>query len=92
MILGKVVGSVVSTIKDDHFQGQKLMIVQPIDLQGHKDGSTFIALDRVDAGKGDRVIVNKEGGGAAIMYGTRMPVQAVIVGVVDQLEIEYEGD
>ena len=91
MILGKVVGSVVSTIKDDNFKGEKLLVVQPIDLDGRKTGSTFIALDRVDAGKGDQVIVNKEGGGAAIMYGTLMPVQAVIVGVIDRLEIEYDG-
>jgi ethanolamine utilization protein EutN len=91
MILGKVVGSVVSTIKDSNFKGEKLMVIQPIDLDGHKTGSTFIALDRVDAGKGDRVIINKEGGGTAIMYGTLMPVQAVIVGVIDRLEIEYDG-
>ncbi len=92
MILGKVLGSVVSTIKDDNFRGHKLMIVQPIDLKGRKAGLSFIALDREDAGKGDTVIVNKEGGGAKIMFDTLMPVQAVIVGVVDGMDIAYDGD
>ncbi len=92
MILGRVVGSVVSTIKDHNFQGEKLLLVQPVDLDGSDLGGTFIALDRASAGKGDQVLVNKEGGGAAIMYGRKMPVQAVIVGVVDQVDIEYTGD
>ncbi len=92
MILGRVVGSVVSTIKDSNFQGEKLLLVQPVDIDGSDLGGTFIALDRANAGKGDQVLVNKEGGGAAIMYGRKMPVQAVIVGVVDQVNIEYTGD
>lgn len=92
MILGRVVGSVVSTIKDHNLQGEKLLLVQPVDVDGSDLGGTFIALDRVSAGKGDQVLVNKEGGGAAIMYGRKMPVQAVIVGVVDQVNVEYTGD
>lgn len=92
MILGRVVGSVVSTTKDSNFQGEKLLLVQPVDIDGSDLGGTFIALDRANAGKGDQVLVNKEGGGAAIMYGRKMPVQAVIVGVVDQVDIEYTGD
>ncbi len=92
MILGRVVGSVVSTIKDHNFQGEKLLLVQPVDIDGSDLGGTFIALDRASAGKGDQVLVNKEGGGAAIMYGRKMPVQAVIVGVVDQVDIQYTGD
>ena len=92
MILGRVVGSVVSTIKDANFVGEKLMLVQPVDLDGSDMGGTFIALDRASAGKGDQVLVNKEGGGTAIMYGRKMPAQAVIVAVVDQVNVEYTGD
>ena len=92
MILGRVVGSVVSTIKDHNLKGEKLLLVQPVDIDGSDLGSAFIALDRASAGKGDQVLVNNEGGGAAIMYGRKMPVQAVIVGVVDQVHIEYTGD
>ena len=88
MILGEVIGSVVSTVKDDHFTGQKLMLVQPIDLDGRSNGLSFIALDRANAGKGDTVLVNREGGGAKLMFGSVMPIQAVIVGVVDNIEVE----
>ena len=92
MILGRVVGSVVSTIKDHNFKGEKLLLVQPVDIDGSDLGGTFIALDRAGAGKGDPVLVNYEGGGAAIMYGRKMPAPAVIVGVVDRVGIEYTGD
>lgn len=88
MTLGEVIGSVVSTVKDDHFIGQKLLLVQPIDLDGKSNGLSFIALDRAGAGKGDTVLVNHEGGGAKLMFGRVMPVQAVIVGVVDDIHIE----
>ncbi|MEE9161572.1 MAG: EutN/CcmL family microcompartment protein [Candidatus Neomarinimicrobiota bacterium] len=92
MILGRVTGSVVSTIKDRTLHGQKLLIVQPVDIAGKKAGVSFLALDRVSAGKGDRVIVNREGGGTKLMFGAPMPVQAVIVAVVDQLQIDYHGE
>ncbi len=89
MTLGEVVGSVVSTVKDDHFSGQKLLLVQPVDTDGQPIGVTCIALDRAGAGNGDRVLVNREGGGTKSMFGSVMPVQAVIVGVVDGLELTY---
>ncbi|MCK4577456.1 MAG: ethanolamine utilization protein EutN [Candidatus Marinimicrobia bacterium] len=92
MILGRVIGSIVSTIKDDCFHGEKLLIVRPVDVDGSPHGGSFISLDRANAGKGDLVLVNKEGGGAKIMYGRLMTVQAVIVGVVDQVQIEYTGN
>ena len=87
MILGRVVGSVVSTIKDEHFKGEKLMVVQPVDLDEQDTGISFMALDRMDAGQEDLVLVNMEGGGAKIIYERKMPVQAVIVAVVDRFEV-----
>ena len=92
MILGNVVGSVVSTVKVELLEGEKLLIVQPVDLADKPAGLSFIALDRVSAGKGDRVIVNREGGGTKIMYGRALPVQAVIVAVVDDVDIRYHDD
>lgn len=89
MILGEVVGSVVSTIKDDNLVGQKLLLVQPIDTDGSPKGVTFIAIDRVSAGKGDQVLVNNEGGGTKIMYGRVLPIQAVIVGVIDEIAVTF---
>jgi microcompartment protein CcmK/EutM len=92
MIIGKVLGSVVSTIKSSHFHGKKLMIVQPVDLQNEPMGIPFLAVDVVDAGTGDFVLVNKEGSGARLIFeDEEIPLQAVIVGVIDDIELK-EGD
>ena len=92
MILGQVTGSVVSTVKDNNFVGYKLMLVEPITLEGDASGAPFIAIDQVDAGKGDRVLVCYEGGAAAIVLKRKLPAQAVIVAVVDDINIDYFGD
>ncbi len=92
MILGNVMGAVVSTVKYEQLRGEKLLVVQPVDLEDNPAGLSFIALDRVSAGKGDKVIVNREGGGTKLMYGEALPVQAVIVAVVDRVHIEYHDD
>lgn len=88
MILAKVTGVLWATRKDPQLEGHKLLIVHPMDLEGKLAGSALIALDRVDAGEGDRVLVNKEGSGARLMYGSnQIPVQAVVVGIVDRVEV-----
>ncbi|MFC1480911.1 EutN/CcmL family microcompartment protein [Candidatus Neomarinimicrobiota bacterium] len=92
MILGQVTGSVVSTVKDANFIGSKLLLVAPINLDGDATSAPFIAIDRVDAGKGDRVLVCYEGGAAAIALKHKVPAQAVIVAVVDHLNVDYLGD
>ena len=90
MIISRVVGDVVSTQKNPHFEGHKLLIVQPVELDGKTPvGTSMIALDKVDAGDGDLVLVNKEGGSARILLeDEEIPVQAVIVAVIDDLDIE----
>ncbi len=88
MILAKVTGVLWATRKEPQLEGHKLLILHPLDLEGKLTGSAMIALDRVDAGDGDRVLVNKEGSGARLMYGTnQIPVQAVVVGIVDRVEV-----
>ncbi|MDQ7053458.1 MAG: EutN/CcmL family microcompartment protein [candidate division KSB1 bacterium] len=89
MILCRVVGDVVSTVKNEHLHGKKLLLVQPVDLDTRSPaGATLIAVDHVQAGAGDLVLVNKEGGSARLMLADdRTPVQAVIVAVVDDLEV-----
>lgn len=88
MILGKVTGVVVATQKHDRLEGHRLLIVQPIDLEKNFTGSSFLALDRVDAGEGDTVLVNREGGSARILFqDDQIPVQAVIVGIVDRVDL-----
>lgn len=88
MIICKVTGSIVSTIKNPNFVGKKLLIVQPVDLDLKNTGDAFLAVDRVSAGVDDIVLVNKEGGAARILFeNDEIPLQAVIVGVVDRLDV-----
>jgi ethanolamine utilization protein EutN len=89
MTICKVTGSVVSTQKNERFKGKKILVVQPLDLNMNPKGSDMIALDTVDAGIGDIVLVMKEGGSARIVFNDKkIPVQAVIVGVVDDIDIK----
>ncbi len=88
MILARVVGDVYSTVKNVHFEGSKILIVQPLNPDLSPKGSSLLALDRVDAGPDDLVLVNKEGGSARIIFQNQhIPVQAVIVAVVDGLDV-----
>ena len=88
MILARVTGVVWATQKNPALDGHRLLIVQPLDLAGKPAGSSLLAIDRVDAGEGDRVLVNKEGSGARLMFGTdQIPVQAVVVAVVDRVDL-----
>lgn len=89
MILGRVTGTVVATKKHPRLEGNRLLIVQPVDLDKRLTGSSFLALDVVDAGEGDLVLVNREGGGARIVFGDhQIPIQAIVVGVVDGVDVE----
>ncbi|MCB1047045.1 MAG: EutN/CcmL family microcompartment protein [Calditrichaeota bacterium] len=89
MKIATVTGSVVSTLKNPEFVGYKLLLVTDTDLDGSLLGDPYIALDTVDAGQGDKVLINKEGGGARLLLDNpRIPVQAVIVGVVDDWHTE----
>ncbi len=88
MTLGKVVGTLVATQKNEYLRDKKILIVQPIDLSGKFIGRDIIALDSVDAGIGDTVLVIQEGQGAAqVMKNKKIPVHSVIVAVVDGLEV-----
>ena len=87
MILGRVTGTVVATKKHPRLEGNRLLIVHPVDLEMRLTGSSFLALDVVDAGEGDLVLVNREGGGARIVLGDQqIPIQAIVVGVVDGVD------
>ena len=87
MILARVVGQVVATQKRPQFEGAKLLLVQPETPQGEGRGVTLLAIDSVGAGVGERVIVVMEGRAAGEALGKKhAPVDAAIVGIVDQLE------
>ena len=88
MQICRITGNVVATIKNSHLKGKKIMIVQPLDLDGNPEGDDYLAIDTVSAGPDDKVLVIKEGGSAAVVGNDKkIPVQAIIVGVVDEVDI-----
>ncbi|HZY09549.1 MAG TPA: EutN/CcmL family microcompartment protein [Bacteroidota bacterium] len=90
MTLCKVTGTIVATQKNEHLKSQKILIVQPINLDGNilPTSRDFLALDSVDAGVGDIVLVIQEGQGAAqVLKNSKIPVHSVIVAVVDGLDV-----
>ena len=88
MILARVVGEVVSSHKRPQFEGAKLLILQPETPVGGKAGTSLLAVDSVGAGRGELVIAVLEGRAAGEALGKKFaPVDAAIVGIVDQLEI-----
>ena len=90
MKLARVVGNVVSTVKDVGFQGQKLMIIDYLDEDGRLTGNQAIAFDVADAGVGDTVIVNVDGGAANMFLGRQCIADLTICGVSDHLTIDGE--
>ncbi len=89
MYIGKVVGTVVSTIKISHLEGRKLLLVDQLDLGGGETGAYDIAVDVVQAGPGDTVLVIDEGNGARQILGLDPgAIRAVIVGIVDQVALQ----
>jgi len=88
MFLGRVVGEVVATVKHPHLAAQRLLLVRPESAPGRPQAASTIAVDTVDAGVGDRVLVADEGNAAAQVLGkARGPVRTVIVGVVDETDL-----
>ena len=93
MILARVVGNVVSTQKNDRYEGGRILVVQPISPDGVDEGPELLALDSVDAGVGDTVIVVREGWSASTSS-TGQPgaaIDSAIIGVVDAIEIASES-
>lgn len=88
MKLAKVVGNVVSTIKDEGFAGQKLMIVDYVDDDGNLTGNQGIVFDVADAGVGDMVLISADGGAATMLLGKHVIGDHTICGVVDHVTCE----
>ncbi len=87
MILGKIIGNVVSTIKLPIYQGYKILIVQPVNNKEEPQGKSILALDTVQAGVGDIVLVIDEGNSSRlIMNNPTAPVRTMIVGIVDAIK------
>ncbi|HKA16705.1 MAG TPA: EutN/CcmL family microcompartment protein [Blastocatellia bacterium] len=88
MILARVIGNVVSTQKDPRYEGGRIMVVRPVNPDGSDAGEELLALDSVDSGVGDMVVVVREGWSASTTS-TGSPgaaIDSAIVGVVDSVE------
>lgn len=83
-----MVGPVWATVKHPAFAGRTLLVVQPLDERGGDVGASFVAVDRAQAGAGDKVLVLTEGTGVRqiLKAGDLVPIRSVIVGVVDHVE------
>jgi microcompartment protein CcmK/EutM len=87
MILAKIVGTVVATRKDERLVSNKLLVARGIDPQGRMDGAYLVAVDTVDAGVGETVLI-VSGSSARMAAGMKdCPVDAAIVGIVDAIEV-----
>lgn len=86
MVLGKVIGTVVTTISHPHYDNRRLLVVQPLVGENDQADGDFIAVDSTHAGIGDTVLVNREGNGARQVL--NLPdgcIISVIVGIVDEV-------
>ena len=91
MILGRVIGNVVCTIKDPSLHGQRLLLVQPLDRHGRKKGRVIVALDSVGAGAGETVYWCR-GREASFPFGKALvATETTIVGIVDAVNIPTQA-
>ena len=88
MIIGRVVDQLFSTQKDVCFEGQKLLLIQPLTPEGEECGEQVLAIDGADSGVGDRVLCVLDGWAAMKVLGEfDTPVDAAVVGVVDRIDL-----
>jgi ethanolamine utilization protein EutN len=89
MIIAKVTGTIVTTIGHPHYKNRKLLVVQPIGAPKQTPAQDFIAIDNCQAGVGDTVLINREGGGARqVLNNPDACIISVIVGIIDSVLIE----
>jgi ethanolamine utilization protein EutN len=87
MLIARVIGEVVATQRHPSHEGQKALLVQPLNLDGTDRGDAVVALDAVDAGVGDRVLLVTEGFSAMTSVGRpNSPIDMAVIGVIDHVE------
>lgn len=91
MIVGKVVGNVWATRKEENLNGLKMMIVLRIDPYTNETRDSFVAVDNVGAGIGETVLVTTGSSARKAVHVSGAPVDAIIVGIVDQMEVPERG-
>lgn len=89
MIAGRVTGHIYSTINHPFYDGKRMLVVEKIDGAGNALNDYVIAVDTVDAGPGDKVLIVDEGNGARqILQSSDGPVRSVIVGIIDEIAVD----
>ena len=89
MIYARVIGTAVASAKHEAYNARKVLVVQPVTPTGQKDGPTFLAVDAVQAGVGDSVLIAREGNAARqVLDAKDAPVHSVVVAIVDNVELE----
>jgi ethanolamine utilization protein EutN len=88
MLIAQVVGEIVATQKHESHEGMKILLVQPVDLDGTPRGNAVVAFDAVDAGVGDRVLLTTEGYSAMTAVGRPdSPIDTAVIGVIDSITL-----
>jgi ethanolamine utilization protein EutN len=88
MLIGRVIGEVVATHKHSSHEGRKVLLVQPVNLDGSDRGDAVLALDAVDAGIGDQVLLATDGWAASSAVGRpQTPIDMAVIGFIDQIEV-----
>jgi len=87
MLIAKVIGTTISTIKDENLTGRKLLILRPTDETGTPYGKPYVAVDTLDAGIGDLVLTAHGSSGRQTYLTKNSPVDAVIMAVIDHMEV-----
>jgi ethanolamine utilization protein EutN len=88
VLIARVVGEVVATQKHPSHEGNKVLLVQPLNLDGSDRGNAVVALDAVDAGIGDRVLLVTEGYSAMTSVGRpNSPIDMAVIGVIDRIDL-----
>jgi microcompartment protein CcmK/EutM len=88
VLIARVIGDVVATQKDASHRGRKILVVQPLQLDGTYRGEPVLALDAVDAGVGDRVLLATEGFSAMTAVGRpHSPIDMAVIAVIDHIDL-----
>ena len=89
MLIARVIGDVVATQKHASHEGCKILLVQPLNLDGSDRGEALVAMDAVDAGVGDRVLLATEGFAASTTVGRpQSPIDMAVIAVIDSVNLE----
>ena len=92
MLIARVIGDVVATQKHPSHEGLKVLLVQPLNLDGSDRGDAVVAVDSVDAGVGDRVLLATEGYSAMTSVGRpNSPIDMSVIGIIDQVELVVDA-